>query len=109
MCPACFNQRTNASASNGTAPSILAASRHLRPISSHSSSVYLLMFSVPQRYSTTPRGAPARVTLQTRAIAHQGEVSALAARFALVALGARLGAFLGGSRLGVRTRVGPGE
>src|SRR5262249_9028159 len=60
-------------------------------------------------FSTTPRRAAARVALQTRAVAHQGKVPALAARFALVALGARFGAFLRRGRLGVRARVGPSE
>src|SRR5215510_12113137 len=67
--------------------------------------------------SATPRGAAARVALEARAVAHQGEVAAFAAGFALVALGLGLGAFLGcerarvglggGARLGAGARLRP--
>jgi hypothetical protein len=56
--------------------------------------------------STTPRRAPARVALQTRAVAHQGKIPALAAGLALVARNARLGAVFGGG-LGVGACVAP--
>ena len=55
----------------------------------------------------TPRGAPARVALQARAVAHQREISALAAGFAFVAFGAGFGAFFRRGLLGVGARVGP--
>src|SRR5437764_5202056 len=57
----------------------------------------------------TPRGAPARVALHAGAVAHQGEVAAFAAGFALVALGAGFGALLGCGLLGVSLGVGPVE
>src|SRR4029077_3730909 len=57
----------------------------------------------------TPRGAPARVALHAGAVAHQREVAAFAAGFALVALGAGLGALFGRGLLGVRLGVGPVE
>src|ERR1051325_8341976 len=57
----------------------------------------------------TPRGAAARVALHAGAVAHQSEVAAFAAGFALVALGAGLGALLGGRRLRMGLRVGPVE
>src|SRR5437763_15951919 len=59
--------------------------------------------------SRTPRGAPARVALHAGAVAHQREVAAFAAGFALVALGAGFGAFLGCGLLGVSLGVGPVE
>src|SRR5437763_11964411 len=57
--------------------------------------------------SRTPRGAPARVAFHAGAVAHQGEVAAFAAGFALVALGAGFGALLGRRLLGVGLGVGP--
>src|SRR5262245_22422319 len=71
------------------------------------------------RASATPRGAAAGVALEARAVAHQGEIAAFAAGFALVALGLGLGAFLGceragvglggGAWLGARARLRPRE
>jgi len=58
-----------------------------------------------QEVLTTPRGAAARVTLQTRAVAHQSEISAFAAGLAFVAFGLGFGAFLG--RGGPRVGFGP--
>ena len=57
----------------------------------------------------TPRRRAACVAFHAGAVAHQGEVAALAAGFAFVAFGARLGAFFGCGRLGVCAGVGPGE
>src|SRR5438477_5364797 len=62
-----------------------------------------------ERVSRTPRGASARVALHAGAVAHQGEVAAFAAGFALVALGAGFGALLGRGLLGVGLGVGPVE
>src|SRR6185312_12127071 len=53
----------------------------------------------------TPRRRPARVALHAGAVAHQREVAALAAGFALVALGAGLGALLRGGVLGLRAHL----
>src|SRR5262245_23144998 len=53
---------------------------------------------------TAPGRAAAGVALEAGAVAHQGEVAAFAAGFALVTLGLGLGALLGGvgARLGAR-------
>ena len=53
----------------------------------------------------TPRRAAARIALQTRAVAHQREIPALAAHFAFVAFGFRLGTAFGGGRFGVGAGV----
>src|SRR3954468_8782893 len=63
----------------------------------------------PRSWLRTPRGRPARVALHAGAVAHQREVAAFAAGLALVALGAGLGALLGGRRLGLVLRVRPVE
>ena len=70
-------------------------------------------FYCPQRCSAarcsrTPRRASARVALHAGAVAHQREVRALAAHLALVAFGLCFGSPLGGDRLGVALRLGPG-
>ena len=50
----------------------------------------------PIRTSRTPRRPPARIALEARPVPHQGEIPALPARLALVALRLRFCAFFGG-------------
>ena len=54
----------------------------------------------------TPGGAAARIALEAGAVAHQREVAAFAAGFALVALGLGLGALLRSGSTRFRARVG---
>lgn len=54
--------------------------------------------------SRTPRGAAAGVALQAGAVAHESEVSAFAAGFALIALGLGFGAHFGGVGFGIGAR-----
>jgi hypothetical protein len=56
------------------------------------------------KFLATPRRRPARIALQTRAIAHQREVQALRAHLAVIALRLGLGAAFGGDGLGVGLR-----
>src|SRR4051812_12350456 len=56
----------------------------------------------------TPRGASARIALHAGAVAHQREIPALAAGFALVALSLCLGALLGCRVLGDCLGFSPG-
>src|SRR5271156_5278307 len=59
----------------------------------------------PQLLLRTPRRRTARIALQTRAVAHQREIPALAAHFAFVAFGLGFGAAFGGRRLGIGAGV----
>src|ERR1700674_2238730 len=61
-------------------------------------------FRTARSDSRAPRRASAGIALHAGAVAHQGEVPAFPARFALVALGLGLGAFLCRRGLGVRLR-----
>src|SRR5580692_4930406 len=54
-----------------------------------------------QEASATPRRAAARIALQTSPIPHQGEIQALRAHLALIALRLGLGAAFGGDGFGV--------
>src|SRR5215471_17334875 len=58
------------------------------------------------RKSRTPRRRAARVAFEARAVAHQSEVAAFAARFALVAARFRFGTFLRRRGLGMGARFG---
>jgi hypothetical protein len=60
-------------------------------------------------YLRTARCTSARIAFEACAVAHQGEVAAIAAGFAFVALGAGFGAFLGRGLAGVDAGVGKGE
>src|SRR6185312_3811442 len=55
--------------------------------------------------SRAARRAPAGITLHAGAVAHQCEVPAFAARFAFIALGARLSALLGRCLFGMHARI----
>src|ERR1700730_6923457 len=59
--------------------------------------------------SAAPRGAAAGVAFQAGAAAHQGEIAAFAAGFALVALGLGLGALLGRDHACLRPPLGDGQ
>jgi hypothetical protein len=60
-------------------------------------------------YLRTARCTSARIAFEACAVAHQGEVAAIAAGFAFIALGAGFGAFLGRGLAGVDAGVGKGE
>src|SRR5579871_2830223 len=64
------------------------------------------LFKIAGGVLRTPRRAPTRIALQTRAVAHQREVAAGAAGFAFVAFGAGFGAAFGGDGFGVGANVG---